>query len=49
MKNKKLNSILYGMAAIIFIILGIFQAEVIWFILGCACAIFSGTNAIKKN
>ncbi len=49
MKRKKANSILYGIAAIIFIILGIFQHEVIWYILGCACVIFSGTYAVKKN
>ncbi len=47
MKNKKLNSILYGIAAIIFVILGITQHEVIWYILGCAC-VFSGADSIKK-
>lgn len=49
MKNKKLNSILYGIAAIIFMILGISRHEVIWFILGCACVIYSGNYAIKKR
>ncbi|MBS6763229.1 MAG: hypothetical protein KH304_06550 [Clostridium sp.] len=48
MKNKKLNSILYGIAAIIFVILGITQHEVIWYILGCACVVFSGADSIKK-
>ncbi|BDF32502.1 hypothetical protein CE91St62_05730 [Lachnospiraceae bacterium] len=49
MKNKYPTSILYGIAAIIFIILGISRHEVIWFILGCACVIFSGSNAVKKK
>lgn len=49
MNNKKLNSILYGIAAIIFIIVGISRSEVIWFILGCTWAIFSGTDVIKKK
>lgn len=49
MKNKSPTSILYGIAAIIFIMLGISRHEVIWFILGCACVIFSGSNAVKKK
>lgn len=49
MKNKKLDSKLYAMAAIIFIILGISKHELIWFILGCACLIFSGIDVVKKK
>ncbi len=48
MKNKKLNSILYGIAAIIFVILGITQHEVIWYILGCACVVFCGGRKYDK-